>query len=55
MKGIKTGSPLVSKDMAKLPLKKYVPATWWDTIFYEGYNRGYDDEYEKFALPKTSQ
>ena len=55
VKGIRSGSPLVSKDMAKLPLKKYVPATWWDTIFYEGYNRGYDDAYEKFAPPKTSQ
>ena len=55
VKGIRIGSPLVSKEMAKLPLKKYVPGTWWDTIFYEGYNRGYDEAYQKFAAPRTSQ
>jgi hypothetical protein len=43
------GSHLVSKDMRELPLKKYVPAAWYDTIFYDGYNVGYDDAYAKFA------
>lgn len=42
------GSPLVPKEMQKLPLKKYVPATWYDTIFYEGYNQGYNAAYEKY-------
>lgn len=42
------GSPLVPKEQQKLPLKKYVPATWYDTIFYEGYNQGYNAAYEKY-------
>ena len=37
------GSSLVPKDMEKLPLRKYVPATWWDTIYFNGYNMGYED------------
>lgn len=43
------GSALVSKDMRELPLKKYVPGAWYDTIFYDGYNIGYDDAYTRFA------
>ncbi len=43
IKGVKVGSALVSKDLERLPLKKYVPGAWFDTIYYEGYNRGYDD------------
>jgi len=36
VKGVfQTGSSLVSKDKEKLPLKKYVPSHWHDTIFYE--------------------
>ena len=42
------GSPLVPKDKQRLPLKKYVPATWYDTIFYEGYNQGYNAAFEKY-------
>jgi len=54
VKGIfNVGSPLVSKEMEKLPLKKYVPASWYDTIFYNGYNRGYDDAYMKFGQGQT--
>jgi uncharacterized protein YkvS len=37
------GSSLVPKDLEKLPLHKYVPATWWDTIYFNGYNMGYED------------
>ena len=37
------GSSLVPGNLAKLPLKKYVPATWWDTIYFNGYNMGYED------------
>jgi hypothetical protein len=55
VKGIKIGSALVTKEMERLPLRKYVPATWYDTIFYEGYNAGYDDAYNKLIAPKTSQ
>ncbi|HWP84665.1 MAG TPA: hypothetical protein VNN17_05715 [Terriglobia bacterium] len=43
------GSSLIPPSMKKLPLKKYVPANWYDTIFYEGYNQGYNDAYEKYG------
>ncbi|MBI2817894.1 MAG: hypothetical protein HYX72_13245 [Acidobacteria bacterium] len=43
------GSPLISKEMQKLPLKKYVPSNWYDTIFFEGYARGYNEAYEKYS------
>jgi hypothetical protein len=41
------GSGLVSKEFRELPLKKYVPRAWYDTIFYDGYNAGYNDAYER--------
>jgi len=48
VKGVfNVGSPLVTKDMRELPLKKYVPRAWYDTIFYDGYNVGYNDAYER--------
>ncbi len=50
----KIGSPLVGRETRELPLKKYVPAAWYDTIFYDGYNVGYDDAYTKFAPYKGS-
>lgn len=53
VKGIKTGSSLIPKDMKKLPLTKYVPATWHDTIYFDGYNRGYEEAYEKYR-PSTN-
>lgn len=43
-----TGSSLVPSEMEKLPLKKYVPAKWYDTIYYEGYDMGYRDAYQKY-------
>jgi hypothetical protein len=43
------GSALIPKDMEKLPLKKYVPSNWRDTIYYEGYTAGYNDAYEKYS------
>ena len=46
---LNVGSSLIPKDMAKLPLKKYVPGNWYDTIFYEGYNRGYNEAFEKYS------
>jgi hypothetical protein len=42
------GSSLIPNDMEKLPLKKYVPAKWYDTIYFEGYDIGYRDAYEKY-------
>jgi hypothetical protein len=50
------GSPLVSKEMRQLPLKKYVPAQWYNTIFYSGYEAGYskraDEERESQHEPQ---
>lgn len=43
------GSSLIPPNVKKLPLKKYVPANWYDTIFYEGYNQGYNEAYEKYG------
>ena len=43
-----TGSSLIPSDMEKLPLKKYVPSKWYDTIYFEGYDIGYRDAYEKY-------
>jgi hypothetical protein len=40
------GSSLVPADLAKLPLRNYVPATWWDTIYFDGYNMGYEDGFQ---------
>jgi hypothetical protein len=39
------GSPLVSGEFKSLPLKKFVPANWYDTIYYYGYNAGYSMGY----------
>jgi hypothetical protein len=46
---LNVGSSLIPPDVKKLPLKKYVPGTWYDTIFYEGYNSGYNDAFEKYG------
>jgi hypothetical protein len=48
VRGVRTGSSLVPKDMKKLPLTKYVPGAWYDTIYFDGYNRGYEEAYQKF-------
>jgi hypothetical protein len=42
------GTSLIPDDMEKLPLKKYVPSKWYDTIYFEGYDIGYRDAYEKY-------
>jgi hypothetical protein len=54
VKGIRTGSSLIPKDMKKLPLTKYVPGAWYDTIFFDGYNQGYEEAYQKYGVNKTS-
>lgn len=43
-----TGSSLIPSDMERLPLKKYVPGNWYDTIYFEGYDAGYRDAAEKY-------
>ncbi|MBI3933370.1 MAG: hypothetical protein HY316_01675 [Acidobacteria bacterium] len=43
------GSSLIPSKMEKLPLKKYVPSNWYDTIFYEGYDLGYRDAFDKYS------
>jgi hypothetical protein len=54
VKGIfNVGSALIPKEMEKLPLKKYVPGNWYDTIFFEGYDRGYREAYEKYSKDPT--
>jgi hypothetical protein len=49
------GSTLVSKEMRQLPLKKYVPGGWYATIYYDGYNRGFDDARNKHNYTLPSQ
>jgi hypothetical protein len=52
IKGVRIGSSLVPSDTERLPLRKYVPATWYDTIFYDGYNLGYSDATQKISIPR---
>jgi hypothetical protein len=49
------GSSLIPSDKRKLPLKKYVPGNWYDSIFFEGYDRGYSEAYEKYSREPYSQ
>jgi hypothetical protein len=37
------GSALVPPNLRRLPAEKIVPKNWYDTIFYEGYRRGYNE------------
>jgi hypothetical protein len=41
----RAGSALISKQEQEPPLKKFVPSTWYDTIFYKGYSLGYTEGY----------
>lgn len=43
------GSPLLPTGMEELSLRKYVPASWYDTIFYQGYNVGYNEAYDEYS------
>ena len=45
------GSPLIPVEMERLPLKKYVPGNWYDTIYYEGYNIGFNEAVERYRPP----
>lgn len=39
------GAHLLPDGMDQLSLRSYVPASWYDTIYYDGYNVGYYDAY----------
>jgi hypothetical protein len=54
VRGIRTGSSLVPKEMRKLPLTKYVPGAWYDTIYFDGYNRGYEEAFQKYSPSSNS-
>jgi hypothetical protein len=44
VKGVfNVGSPLLTEDLEEITAKKVVPKSWYDRIFYAGYNRGYKD------------
>ena len=38
---LNVGSPLLSGELQQLAPKRFLPAKWYDGIFYEGYRRGY--------------
>ncbi|HVA94247.1 MAG TPA: hypothetical protein VNI36_05015 [Candidatus Dormibacteraeota bacterium] len=38
---VKGQGPLVTNEMERFSVKKYVPTNWYDTIFYSGYDLGY--------------
>ena len=44
---LQVGSPLLPDGMEELSLRDYVPATWYDTIYYDGYGVGYNDAFER--------
>lgn len=52
---LQVGSSLIPSDKKKLPLKKYVPGNWYDSIFFEGYDRGYSEAYEKYSRDPSYQ
>jgi hypothetical protein len=51
IKGVRIGSSLIPPDLENLPLRKYVPGAWYDTIYYEGYNLGFSDASERVGKP----
>ena len=54
VKGIfNVGSPLLTNEMKPLALRKYVPGSWYDTIFYDGYNLGFNEAYQKIMGQTT--
>ena len=47
IKGLRIGSALVPPELGRLPLRKYVPNSWYDTVYYEGYNQGFADSQQR--------
>lgn len=49
------GSALVPPGLRQLQAQKIVPKNWYDTIFYEGYRRGYSEGSEFERLSRVPQ
>jgi hypothetical protein len=49
VKGLRFGSALIPSELAQLPLKRYVPAPWYERIFNDGYDIGFSDGTQKNA------
>jgi hypothetical protein len=49
------GSPLLSPELEQLQPKKFMPSTWYDTIQYEGYRRGYVEGADQQRLMQVPQ
>jgi hypothetical protein len=45
------GASLLPDGEGELQPEGYVPASWYDMIFYEGYRRGYEDAYPAEGYP----
>jgi len=54
IKGVRIGSSLVASDM-ELPLRKYVPSLWYETIFQDGYNLGLADAAGRAGSPNMNR
>lgn len=52
VKGVRVGSALVPSELEELPLRKYVPAAWYETIFNNGFNQGYADAAARLTSPR---
>ena len=44
------GSTLLTSELEKLPIRRFVPAHWYDTILFEGYRRGFVEGGEQQRL-----
>ncbi len=53
IKGIRIGSSLIPEGLEELPLRKYVPGSWYDTIFQKGYDLGYSDAMSHMVNPAS--
>ena len=49
------GSALVPPNLRQLQAEKIVPKNWYDTIFYEGYRRGYGEGSDFGRLSRVPQ
>lgn len=51
MKGLlNVGAPLIQYNARERPLKDFIPAHWYDQIYYEAYKKGFHDAVEFDAL-----
>jgi predicted RNA-binding protein with RPS1 domain len=54
IKGVRVGSALVASD-TELPMRKYVPSLWYETIFQDGYNLGFADATSHIGSPNMNR